>query len=89
VTSDFVLGSLIVVLLAKSPILVKMAPNGPANLTVINFGVTMANFCTQNMIVTIVGSKANKGINIFFIATFFEFLVAWNAMVADESGIRR
>jgi hypothetical protein len=35
---------LIVVLLLKSPILVEMAPNGPADPGVIDFGVKMANF---------------------------------------------
>jgi hypothetical protein len=39
------------------------------------------------MIVT-VGSKANEYINKFFIATFFDFLAASDAMVADESGVR-
>jgi hypothetical protein len=42
---------------------------------------------TQDLIVT-TGSKANEFINIFLIATFFEFLAA-NAMVVDESGVRR
>jgi hypothetical protein len=41
------------------------------------------------MIVTIVGSKANEYINIFLIATFFEFLAALNTMVADENSVRR
>jgi hypothetical protein len=41
----------------------------------------------KNMIVTI-GSKANECINIFLIATFFEFLAASDAIVADESGVR-
>jgi hypothetical protein len=36
-----------------------------------------------------IGSKANDYINIFYVATFFEFLAASNAMVADESGVRR
>jgi hypothetical protein len=35
------------------------------------------------------GRKTNDYINIFFIATFFEFLEPSNAMVADESGVRR
>ena len=42
----------------------------------------------KNILLTI-GSKSNNCINIFFIATFFEFLAALNAMVANESGIRR
>ena len=40
------------------------------------------------MIVTI-GNKVDDCINIFLIATFFEFLAASKAMVADESGVRR
>ena len=68
-----------------------MAPNGPADPGVIDFGMTMANSCTHKIILHVVtiGSQANDYINIFFIATFFEFLAASNAMVADESGVRR
>jgi hypothetical protein len=40
---------LIVVLLLKSPILVEMAPNGPADPGVIDFGVKMANFWTKKL----------------------------------------
>jgi hypothetical protein len=40
---------LIVVLLVKAPILVEIAPNGPADPGVIDFGLTMANFRTQKL----------------------------------------
>jgi hypothetical protein len=35
-----------------------------------------------------IGSKANDNTNFVFIATFFEFLVALNNMVANESGVQ-
>ena len=45
----FLIASLIVVLLVKSPILVEMAPNGPAEPGVIDFSVTMANFRAKKL----------------------------------------
>jgi hypothetical protein len=53
--------------------LVKMAPNGPADPGVINFGVTMANFCTHKIMIVTIGSKANKCSNIFLLLHFSNF----------------
>ena len=46
-------------------------------------------FSNKKIMLVTLGSNPNDYITIFFIATFFEFLAASNAMVADESGVRR
>ena len=46
-------------------------------------------FSNKKIKLVAIGSKSNDCIKIFFIASFFEFVAASNAMVADESGVRR
>ena len=46
-------------------------------------------FLFKKITVGTIENNLNDYINIFFIVTFFEFLAASNAMVADESGVRR
>ena len=44
-------------------------------------------FSNKKVMILTIGSKANEYFNIFFIATFFDFLAASDAMVADETGV--
>ena len=70
-----------------SPILVEMAPNGPADPWRHRFRCDDGQFSHKKIVLVTRGSKANDSSNIIFIANFFEFLAASNAMVADESGV--
>jgi hypothetical protein len=67
---SFFIASLIVVLLVKSPILVEMAPNGPADPGVIDFGMTGDQFLYKKIVLVTTGSKANKYINCFYCYIF-------------------
>jgi len=46
-------------------------------------------FSLQKITVVTLESELNDSINIFYFSTFFDFSAASDAMVADESGVRR
>ena len=64
-----------------------MAPNGPADPWRDQFRRDDGQFLQKKILLVTRGSKANNSNNITFIATFFEFIAALNAMVANESGV--
>ena len=66
-----------------------MAQTGPNPPWRRRFRHREAKFSPGKITVATKDTKLNDGVSRFFISTIFEFLAASNAMVADQSGVRR